>query len=254
MSDVQYDDFLSRIYDEAPYFGRERARELEQYNAFYFAHLHDKSRRILEIGSGTGMLTVPLARAGFLVDSVDISSAMHEVLAEKLSAEDESVARRVRRILADATTHVGEEPYDTIAMPEGVVIALPSRELQIALFESCHRNLRVGGRLYADFAQPRWKVVYEQTLQEHTRFRMHSGDEYLLSVTFRNDRHTQIEEWDVVFAKQGVPPEPIEVKVSFRFLSYSELQFMLERCGFKVIAIDVNHSHGRGFAVIAEKV
>ena len=256
MSDVQYDEFLSNIYDDAPYFGQARSREPELFNGFYFEHLRDKTRRILEIGSGTGMLTVPMARAGFLVDSVDISPSMHKVLARKLRAEDASVANRVRQITADALTYSGEEPYDSIVMPEGLVIALPDRELQIRLFESCHRNLRKGGRIYADFVQPRYKVVYEQKLQEHTRFRTRDGDVYLLSVTFRNDRHSQVEEWDAVFSKKGatVASERIAVTVSFRFLYYSELQFMLERCGFKVINIDVNHAHGLGFAMIAEKV
>ncbi|NVJ12937.1 bifunctional 2-polyprenyl-6-hydroxyphenol methylase/3-demethylubiquinol 3-O-methyltransferase UbiG [Myxococcus sp. AM010] len=253
MSDVQYDQFLSRIYDDAPYFGQARSREPELFNGFYFKHLRDKTRRVLEFGSGTGMLTVPLARAGFLVDSVDISSSMQEVLAGKLRAEDSSVAKRVRQFTADALSYLGEEPYDSIVMPEGLVIALPDRALQIALFESCHRNLRKGGRIYADFVQPRYKVVYEQKLQEHTRFRTRDGDEYLLSVTFRNDRHSQVEEWDAVFARKGAP-ERIAVTVSFRFLFHSELQFMLERCGFKVIEIDVNHAGGLGFAVIAEKV
>lgn len=256
MSDVHYDHFLSRIYDDAPYFGQNRSREPELFNGFYFEHLRDKTGRVLEFGSATGMLTVPMARAGFSMDSVDISPFMQDILTERLQAEDASVSSRVRQFLADATTFLGDERYDSIVMPEGMLLSLGARDLQIALLENCHRNLRKGGRIYTDFGQLRSKVMHEKTLREHTRFRTRSGDEYLLSITFQYDRHSQIEVWDAVFAKQGPASaaEKIAVTVSFRYLFYSETQLLLERCGFKVIDIDVNHARGLGFAVIAEKV
>jgi SAM-dependent methyltransferase len=264
MTDVHYDAFLSRIYDDAPYFGQNRSREPDLFNGFYFEHLRDKTRRILELGSATGMLTIPLARAGFLVDSVDISPFMHEVLGERLRAEDAAVAGRVRQILADATTYRADEPYDSIVMPEGVMLALGTRELQLALLDNCHRNLRPGGRIYADLAQPRYKLLHEQTLQEHTRFRTRGGDDYLLSVTFRYDRYSQIETWNAMFARQGAGPrsgpggdpaalDQVDVELSFRTLFHSEIELMLERCGFRLIDLDVNLARGLGFAVIAEK-
>lgn len=255
MSDIQYDQFLSRIYEDAPYFGQPRARSLDTFNGFYFKRLGEPPRRVLELGSATGMLTVPLARRGFEVDSVDISAAMHEILAEKLRAEEPSVAQRVRQIVGDAITYSGEERYETIVMPEGVVISIPDREAQLALLDNCYRNLASGGRLYADFVQPRWKLIYEQTLQEHTRFVSRTGEQYLLSLTFRNNRHTQVEDWRLVFTHENGArkSERIEVNVQFRFLSHSEVTLMLERAGFKVVDIDVNHAGGRGFAVIAEK-
>jgi SAM-dependent methyltransferase len=255
MSDVQYEDFLSRIYDDAPYFGQARTREPELFNGFYFEHLRGRSSRVLEFGSATGMLTLPLAQAGFTVDAVDISPSMHAVLADKLRAEDAAVSGRVRQILADATTFLGDEPYDSIVMPEGIVIAIPDREMQIALFANCYRNLRRGGRVYSDFCQPRMKVVYHKTLQEHTRFRTQSGEEYLLSMKFCHDNYSQVEVQEAVFTRKGhaTPSDPIALTVSFRYLYHSEIQFMLERCGFKLIDIDVNHARGQGFAVIAEK-
>jgi hypothetical protein len=161
----------------------------------------------------------------------------------------------VRQILADATTYRGDEPYDSIVMPEGVLLALGTRELQLALLDNCHRNLGPGGRIYADLAQPRYKLLHDQTLEEHTRFRTRSGDDYLLSVTFRYDRYSQIETWNAVFARQRPPAAapPIDVTLSFRTLFHSEIELMLERCGFRLIDIDVNLARGLGFAVIAEK-
>src|SRR5438552_2847747 len=131
--DVAYDKFIADIYDSSPYFGQGKTRELEKFNAPYFRQLAHRTGRLLEFGSGTGNLTIPLARAGYEIDSVDISPYMHDVLARKLKNEEERVVRNVNQILADATTYLGPEPYHSIIMPEGILIALPDAELQMAL-------------------------------------------------------------------------------------------------------------------------
>jgi SAM-dependent methyltransferase len=256
MDEIYYDRFLSNIYDDAPYFGQARSREPDLFNRFYFDHLTDRTPRVLEFGSGTGGLTIALARAGFMMDSVDISPYMHEVLVGRLRHEDASVSSRVRQIVADATTYKGAEPYESIVMPEGILIAIPDREVQLALLDSCHRNLRKGGRILTDFFQPRYKVILEKTVREYTRFRTRGGDDYLLSVTFRNDEHSQIQDWEAVFTRNSPagPAETIPVNVKFRYLFYSEIQLMLERCGFKVIDIVVGYAGGRGFSVVAAQV
>ena len=86
-------------------------REPERFNAPYFRHLMDRTGRILEFGSGTGMLTVPLARAGYWIDSVDISPFMQDVLARKLARRVPTSSLRVNQVTADATSYrVGSQP------------------------------------------------------------------------------------------------------------------------------------------------
>lgn len=256
MDDVYYERYLSQIYDDTPYFGQARSREPDKFNGFYFENLKNRSRRVLEFGPGTGMLTVPLAKAGYKLDSVDISPDMHDVLSAKLSREDPSVAANVNQILGDATVYQGPEPYESIVMPEGILIAIPDRDLQFALLENCHRNLQPGGRLYTDFFQPRYKIIHQKVVEEHTRFTTRSGDDYLLSMTFDNDEYTQIQKWHCVFTRQSGPAkgERTEVDVTFRYLFVSEIDLMLRLAGFKVIQIDIEFADRRGFAVIAEKI
>ena len=257
MPDVQYDKFLSEIYDETPYFGQGRSRELEKFNAFYFAYLTSTERRVLEFGSGTGMLSIPLARAAFRLDSVDISPHMHDVLSAKLRSESEEVGNNINQIVADATTFTAPEAYDSIVMPEGILIALPDQGLQMALLESCHRNLRRGGRIYTDFFQPRYKVIYHKDVTEYTRFRTKRDELYILGVHFKNDEYTQVQEWDLAFTKVDngtATDDVVEMSLQFRYIFCSEIEWMLKHTGFKVIDIDVEYADRRGFAVVAEKL
>ena len=56
--------------------------------------------RILELACGTGISTIEVARAGFCVTGLDISSDMLDVAREKLSRGPDEVKSRVRLIQA----------------------------------------------------------------------------------------------------------------------------------------------------------
>ena len=61
---TDYDSFLAEIYDYSPYFGKER-REKDYATQFYLDNLPDKIKgKIMEFETWTGLLTVPIARAG----------------------------------------------------------------------------------------------------------------------------------------------------------------------------------------------
>jgi SAM-dependent methyltransferase len=57
--------------------------------------------RILELGCGTGRITLPLARAGFRVTALDGEPAMLRGLAERLARAPRSVAARVTPVAGD---------------------------------------------------------------------------------------------------------------------------------------------------------
>lgn len=256
MSKIYYEEFLSRIYDDSPFFGQGRTRELDKFNAFYFENLKHEEERILEFGSNTGVLSIPLARAGYKLDCVDISPYMYQVLSEKLKKESKYVAENINQILADAIEYQGSHLYNSILLPESLLVAIPDATLQMDLLKSCYRNLKPGGRIYMDFFQPIYKIIYHKTLCEHSRFRTANGEVYIVTVNFTNNEYTQIQDWNVIYTKteNGDKTDVTEVNVKFRYVFYSEIQLMLQQAGFKVIDIDVNYADGRGFAVIAEKV
>lgn len=254
MEDVAYDKFIAEIYDDSPCFGKARSSEPDKFNGFYLREL-SKPQTILEFGSGTGPLTIPLARMGHKIDSVDISNHMHNVIKKKLKEEPENVRQNINLIEADALTFSKPEKYQSLVMPEGIIIALPDATQQVKLLQSCNRNLVVGGRIYFDFFQPNYKVIYNKTVTEHTRFRTKSGVLYILSITYENEEYSQIQGWYMTYTRivHGIEEEKIKVFLQFRYIFYSELLLLLEKCGFQPIDIDITYADRRGFSVIAEK-
>jgi len=141
-------------------------------------------------------------------------------------------------------------------MPEGILIALPSAELQMAILQSCYRNMAANGRLYLDFFQPYYKIIYQGTATEYSRFRTPDGKTYVLTVEFNNDQYSQIQHWKVTFtrAEAGEQRESVVVDLDFRSVFYSECKLMLQVAGFRVVEFDLEYAEKRGFFVVAERI
>ena len=92
---TDYDSFLAEIYDYSPYFGKER-REKDYATQFYLDNLPDKNKgKILELVTCTGLLTIPMARAGYKIDSIDVSPAVHEIVRRKMANEPKKVINNI---------------------------------------------------------------------------------------------------------------------------------------------------------------
>ena len=78
-------------------------------------------RRLLELGAGSGRVTVPLAelaaRAGFTVTALDSSDTMLAEAQRKLAQAAGPVRERVVVVQGDMRTWVAPEPFDLIVVP-----------------------------------------------------------------------------------------------------------------------------------------
>jgi SAM-dependent methyltransferase len=68
---------------------------------FYLDHAARQAGPVLELGCGTGRVTLPLARAGFHVTALDLSPAMLEQLRAKLAQEPAEAQARVTIVEGD---------------------------------------------------------------------------------------------------------------------------------------------------------
>ena len=81
MSTALYDGFIADYYDESPIV-RGRTRDV----AFYRDAVHEYGDPVLELGCGTGRITLALAEAGHRVTGLDISERMLERCNQKRAA------------------------------------------------------------------------------------------------------------------------------------------------------------------------
>src|SRR6185312_13955504 len=122
----------------------------------------ERPKRALEIGCGTGRLTIPLAREGaqdgFTVTGLDTEGAMLDRAREHLRDELEEVQRAARFVQGDARDHSAlgrpDKRFDVILMPYGVAHHFITLEEQTAAWRSAHERLERGGLFAVDVTMP----------------------------------------------------------------------------------------------------
>lgn len=118
----------------------------------------EQPTRVLEIGCGTGRLTLPLARdgaeCGFTVIGLDPEPAMLARAEQRQRAEPEAVRAAVRFVRGDVRTWQWDESFDVVLMPYGAAHHLTELEDQIAAWHRVRRHLTAHGLFGVDVVAP----------------------------------------------------------------------------------------------------
>ena len=109
---------------------------------------------VLELGSGTGRILIPLARAGFHVTGVDCSDDMLLRCQAKLGMEDETVRSRVTVIKQDITQLHLKKQFDLIIAPCNMINHFLEHTTLIKALQSVKRHLKPTGVFILDNSIP----------------------------------------------------------------------------------------------------
>jgi len=115
-------------------------------------------RKVLELGCGTGRITLPLAEQGaqlaFDVTGLDSQAEMLETAKKRLLEAPPKVHERLRLIQGDMRTWQSESAFDLIVIPCSSISHLLTLQDQLTVWNQCRRNLRPGGRFVVEITMP----------------------------------------------------------------------------------------------------
>lgn len=109
---------------------------------------------LLELGCGTGRLTLPLARAGHEITGIDLATSMLERCRAQLSSEPAEVRDRVTLLEADMTSFALGRSFAEVFCAFGTFHHLATVEQQLACLARCREHLLPGGVLVLDLINP----------------------------------------------------------------------------------------------------
>jgi SAM-dependent methyltransferase len=151
---------METIYERARDYDLEHEGDDEDVR-FYQALLERlRPRRVLELASGSGRVTLPLAQfsatAGLdcAIVGLERSEAMLGEAERKLADSDAAVRRRVSFVRADMRDWRADRPFDLIVTPCSSLSHLLALEDQLAAWSRAHDNLVPGGRFVVDLTMP----------------------------------------------------------------------------------------------------
>lgn len=211
--------------------------------AFYVDEARRAGGRVLEVGCGTGRITLAMARAGVEVVGVDASSEMLARCREKLAAEPDEVRARVTLHHADVRALPELGPFALAMAPFRILQHIVAIDDQIAGLTAVRRQLAPGGRLAFDVFHPYFTAMVADRSEEHDEHApIALPDGRLFWRAWRIPRVRwidQVSETELIYyVADSVDAEPRRVVQAFdmRWFTHVELQHLLARSGFRIEA------------------
>ena len=109
---------------------------------------------VLELGAGTGRVTIPIAEAGVRVSAVEIDAGMLDRLRQKVAALPGEARSRVTVHQADMRSFALDEQYALVIIPFRAFLHNLTRDDQLATLRRAHAHLRPGGELALNMFHP----------------------------------------------------------------------------------------------------
>lgn len=201
---------------------------------FYQGYAERVGSPLLEVGCGTGRLTVPLAAAGFRVTGLDASAAM--LARARARAERARVSERITWVQVDATREIPPGPYPMAFVPLNTFLHFDSLEAQRAVLRHLHRVLEPGGLLLLDCLNPDAALLEENGQLYLRSWREDPEDNALLLwlEARRVDAAAQRLELMVLVEERGADGawRRWAFPSRMRFVWPGELRLLLESSGF----------------------
>ena len=220
----------------APFYDWENARTLGRRDVGFWRRLALTSGgRVLELGCGTGRISLPLARAGVDLVGVDRSAAM---LARLHRHRTRSRLRDLTVVRADIRTlPFRSRSFGMVIAPYGMLQSLTSnRDLKRALTE-ISRVLQPGGLFGIDLVPdlPRWSAYRRQV---RLRGRAGKGGMLTLVESVRQDRRRGLTVFDEEFVqRRGLDVTRRRFSLTFRTIPMRSMVARLDRAGLEVEAM-----------------
>jgi ubiquinone/menaquinone biosynthesis C-methylase UbiE len=230
-----YDSFIADYYDSSPMVVQ-RTHDV----AFYVSAARKYGDPVLELGCGTGRVTMAIAQAGYRVTGLDISPRMLERAMEKRAALPRELQDRVQLVRGDMTAFELNQKFRTIIIPFRPFQHLLEIEEQMNCLHCARRHLAPGGLLIVDFFQTDPERMHDPTFHREAllaEYDLPGGRHVALcervAAFHRGMQRNDVEMIFRVTHADG-KQERLVMAWTLRYFFRYEVEHLLARCGFGV--------------------
>ncbi len=203
-------------------------------SGFYLNEARKCSGKVLELGCGTGRITIKLMKAGIDITGLDISEKMLELLQENTGKEG-----------LEAKTHLGDmrnfkipEKFGLAIFPYRSFLHLLTNGDRKKTLENVYSHLEKGGKVILHIFNPSREEL-NSTGKLHridTNTVKKDGKKFVLDWFMRYYSESRTADYVIeVIDNEGDKVNRFEMRISF--VSAEELKNILEECGFSNIKI-----------------
>ena len=247
--------------DYARFYDWENAQTMGRRDVKFWQGMGRKAGgTVIELGCGTGRVSLPMARAGATVVGIDRSASMLARARKRMRLA--KLGRRLHLVRGDIRyLPVGDGSASLVAAPYGVLQSLLDDEALDATLAAAHRVLAPGGTLAIDMVSD---LVSWQEYDRRVKLRgplRGSQSHITLIESVRQDRPRGLTMFDQEFVeRRGTKRHVHAFSITFRSVSVEDMSARIERAGFRVSAVLGDYDGGPWDAradvwlIVAEKM
>lgn len=237
-NEYYFDQRIAQTYDTHADLGSDRSI-VEDDVAFYVDLAREAAatgKPVLELGCGTGRVTIPIARAGVDVVGLDNSSPMLEMARRKAGC-----ATNLRWLQADMRDFRLKQRFGLVIIPFRSFLLLPSVKDEKACLTRVHEHLAEDGRLALNFFNPDILQIANWLGEGQSRW-LRSRPERHKEVWVRRQYHTAAQEMTETRSEIQVNDDRaivarVERNLRLRWVYRYEMEHLLALSGFEVEAL-----------------
>jgi ubiquinone/menaquinone biosynthesis C-methylase UbiE len=222
----------------APFYDWENAQTVARRDVAFWQRLASaEDGRVLELGCGTGRITVPVARAGAHVVGIDRSAEMLDRGRQRLRRA--KLLDRALLLRGDIRSlpFRSRPGFHLVMAPYGILQSLTREQDLQETLASVHRVLRRGGLFGIDLVPdlPRWSEYEGRRSFAGARG---SKTHLTLVESVRQDRRRRLTIFDHEYIeRRGAERRVHRFSLTFRTLSVPQMRRRLEDAGFAIEAV-----------------
>jgi ubiquinone/menaquinone biosynthesis C-methylase UbiE len=224
-------------WDEyAPFYDWENARTLGRRDVPFWQRVAAQADgQVLELGCGTGRISIPLAKSGVDLVGVDRSEPMLSRLRSRISRASFGGARSLEIVRADIRMlPFRRQRFSMVLAPYGILQSLIRERDLTATLDSVARVMKRGGTFGIDLVPdvPNWRE-YENKVQ--LRGEAKGGARLTLVESVRQDPRRHLTTFEQQYVeRRGRRTTTHRFELTFRTLTIAQMSRRLERAGFRV--------------------
>ena len=210
---------------------------------------------VLELGAGTGRITIPIAEAGIPITAVDLDEGMLDRLREKAAALAPDARERISVVHDDMRSFTAGVGHALAIIPFRVFLHNLTRDDQLATLRRAYAHLRPGGELALNVFHPSLEYMaanagaYEGVWRWRTTRKLPVGGFVVYSEASRYNTveqrlHSMIRTEE--FGSDGALQRTNMMDLELAYLYPSDIAGLLEECGFELLRLSGDFA-GRRF-------
>jgi len=202
------------------------------------------AKTILDVGCGTGRLSVPLSRMGFKVLGIDNSKEMLAIAKKKSN-------RNLRFELADLRTYKSTEKFDCAICGDASLATFMSRSTLVKALRGICRNLKDEGVFFYDV----WNYAeYNNWMPVSSRTEKRKDGEITLIRKTNVDPNGIYKFSDTISVKTGIKSYVLKMTYTSKVWRYREWSKIFREAGFRTVKCYSGLKHIRHFKGVPDRL